>query len=258
MKKIRQFFQVILEPQPFPVRHVWRSHDIGIGRNVLGDARATTCLHVVSDRHMVFKPYLARENHVLTEGRASRNAHLRYDDGVFSDGNIVSDLHEVIDLDAPFDQRLSQGAAIYRGVCTHFDIILYHKRTELLYFPVLHTIPGVSEAVAAQHRTRVDDDPFADRDSAVQGHVWIDQSLFTDPHVFAYVREGIDSHSPLDDRSFAHIDKRQDSRFGRYLCLLRDARQVTHARFLMVGSVKHFSDFSICQAGIVNNDNVAD
>ena len=50
---------------------------------------------------------LPSQGDVFSEASATRNAGLRDDEAMRADDDIVSDLHEIIDLGAPFDPRFA-------------------------------------------------------------------------------------------------------------------------------------------------------
>ena len=123
---------------------------------------------------------------------------------------------------------------------------------------MLGAVPGIPEPIATQYGARMDDDPFADRDSVVQAHVGIDQRLLAYSYVISYVRKRIDGYLSFYDRAPAYMNERHNGSLGGDLRILRDARQSTDARLLVLRRVKHVSDFGVRKGGVVNDDHVLD
>ena len=123
-------------------------------------------------------------------------------DHVFSNVYVVSDVNEIIDFRSPPDAGHIQGSAIKCSVRADFDVILDLQPTDLREFFVatVFGIPHVSETVASQHGTRVDDDSITEPGAGINGDVGIE------PTVFSQDNAGAQHTTCADDGSLADLD----------------------------------------------------
>ena len=69
---------------------------------------------------------------VRTDDCTSGNAGTSGHGAVLADSNVVTNLHQVVELDAVLENRVLQRAAINAGIGADLDIIADHNRAELL------------------------------------------------------------------------------------------------------------------------------
>ena len=79
-----------------------------------------------------------------------------------ADLNVVTNLHQVIDLGASTDPRRSQGTTINRGVTTNLNIIFENDASYLRELDLLTSSKHIPEAVAPNHRAGVNGDTVAE------------------------------------------------------------------------------------------------
>src|SRR3989442_1561389 len=75
--------------------------------------------------------HLSRDHASTANARASGKAGHRSDDRVLSDVTVVTDMHEVIELDAPSQNCFAETAAIDRAIGTDFTVIFNAHASEL-------------------------------------------------------------------------------------------------------------------------------
>src|SRR4029077_4894219 len=97
-----------------------------------------------ADRHVVGKPDLSGQNHVVLDDNTTGDAALRDNDAMATDRNIVSDLHQVVDLGTLADHGIAIGATVDRSAGTDLHIILQDDAAHLQHLTVTgrsHDIP---------------------------------------------------------------------------------------------------------------------
>ena len=97
------------------------------------DASLKVTVHYAGSQteELVFK----NGDEIADIGRA-RYTHLRHDHAMSADRDVVSDLHEIIDLGAFADDRVAVGAAINRRVRADFNVVLDDDPADLRNFQV--------------------------------------------------------------------------------------------------------------------------
>src|SRR5207245_844080 len=81
-------------------------------RDVAGEARLRGDDSAVTDREMVGDAHLAGEHDTPADPARPGDPHLGDDDRVLADLDVVTDLHEVVDLGPAADDRLPQGGTV--------------------------------------------------------------------------------------------------------------------------------------------------
>ena len=87
---------------------------------------------------------------------------LRDHQAMLADGHVVGDLHQVIDLGAPADDRRAQRAAIDGHVGADLHVVADDHVADLRHFAVHAAVLHVAEAIRADHRAGVDAHAVAD------------------------------------------------------------------------------------------------
>ena len=108
-----------------------------------------------ADRHMTSHSCLAAEHDVILECRTPSNSNLGAQDAVFTNGDIVPDLHQVIDLGALADQRSAKSRTIDRTIGSDFNIVLQNYVSNLRDFLMTAPDEFVSKSVTSNHNARV-------------------------------------------------------------------------------------------------------
>src|SRR5262249_23069001 len=127
------------------------------------------------DAHMVGNAHLATKNRTLLDDGAARNAGLRGDHDIFADFNVVTDVYQVIDFRAPPNNGYIECAAINRRVGPDLDVIFDFKTSNLgkrEITPGLF-VSNISESVAAQNRTGVNNYPVPQSCTGIDRDIWI-------------------------------------------------------------------------------------
>jgi hypothetical protein len=88
----------------------------------------------VGDFNVTGNADLARYRNTFAHSRATGDASLRHDHGIFSDHDVVRDLHKIIDLYALLDPRPSKPCSIDRGVRADLYVIVDLDNAALLNF----------------------------------------------------------------------------------------------------------------------------
>src|SRR3989442_8856044 len=81
-------------------------------REVAGEARLRGDDSAVTDREMVGDAHLSGEHDTPADPARPGDPHLGDDDRVLADLDVVTDLHEVVDLGPAADDRLPQGGTV--------------------------------------------------------------------------------------------------------------------------------------------------
>ena len=147
---------------------------------------------------------LSGEEAVAPHPRGAGDAGLGRGYGVFADLDVVSDLNQVVELDAPADHRRIGLGAVDAGVGPDLYVVFDHHVAQLRN--LVETARGVgheAETVGADHGSRVQD------------------AVAADPAAFVYLDSGV------EDRAFAHRNPRSEVNLRIDLAVLADF----HARF---------------------------
>src|SRR5215471_4651198 len=98
-----------------------------------------------------------------------------------SDGNIVADLHQVVDLCALANHGVTVGAAIDRAPGADFHVVLNDDAADLRHFGMGAPAQCITKPVLAETAAWVNDDAVPDQ--AVQnGGLRADRTVAPDPH----------------------------------------------------------------------------
>src|SRR5258708_2255094 len=125
--------------------------------------------------------------------------------------HVVPDVDKIVEFDALGNAGIVQRAAIDGGVCADFDIVRDLHDADLRKFPVAAIAVDVTEAVRANHRSRVNLDTIADSSACVHGHAGIQAAIFTNPASRADDAMRTDLRPFPDMRIFANHRVRADA-----------------------------------------------
>ena len=146
--------------------------DFSIG-DIMGNSGARGDHRLSPHSNVVGDPRLASDHDMMAGRTAACDAHLGHDDIVFADLHVVRDLDEVIHFRPSPDNRSAEGGTVNRDVRSQLDIIFDDHRPDLGDLMMAALMLEKAEAVAADHRPRMDDDPVADHHAFSNRHVRI-------------------------------------------------------------------------------------
>src|SRR5262249_42421091 len=145
----------------------------------------------------------AHHDVVAELGRAG-DAALGHDDAMPSDHDVVGDLHQVVDLGAVADHRVSERAAVDGGVGADLDVVADDDAADLGPLAPASGAHREAEAVLPDAGAGVNDAAVAD-DGMRQGRTCADVAVAAEHDPVAHYRPGGDGRAAADD-SFAADD----------------------------------------------------
>src|SRR5262245_28415869 len=137
-------------------------------RHVGYDAALRPDDRTFADRYIIGKPDLSGQDDAILDDDTAGNPALRDDDAMTADRDIVSDLHQVVDLGAFANHGVAVGAAVDRGPGPDLHFILHDDSADLQYFAVTGRSHDVAEAILPDGAAGVHDDAVPDQ--AVGNH----------------------------------------------------------------------------------------
>jgi len=181
------------------------------GGDVVRDARLRGGARFVADLEMSRDADLACEHDVAADAAAAGDADLRREDGVLADADAVRDHHEVVDLRAAANARLSHGRPIDRRVRADLHVV-FDDDTALLRDLVMRAggVGDEAEAIAADHRAVLDDDASAEARAASQGHTRVEHAIVADDRLGAHDGMRMNRDAIADARGALDDDERAD------------------------------------------------
>src|SRR5688572_20566172 len=105
----------------------------------------------VADLDMIDYPHLSSQSHILAQFCTAGDPGLRRDHRVCSHGNIMRNLHEIIDLSASSNECAAKSCAIDGCIGADLDIVFDLDVAHLRDLDPMFAAPGVAEAVAANN-----------------------------------------------------------------------------------------------------------
>src|SRR2546425_6465980 len=168
----RELRQVALEDEDalgLDQRARRRAEHLLARRDVAGEAGLRGDDGAVTDREMVGDAHLSGEHDTPADPARPGDPYLGDDDRVLADLDVVTDLHEVVDLGPPADDRLPQGGTVDGRVGADLDVVLDQHGADLRDLPVRLAVESVAEAVGADHRARGDHDALAEPPPGADG-----------------------------------------------------------------------------------------
>ena len=167
----------------------------------------------------------------------------------------MSDLNQVVELDAPADHRRIGLGAVDAGVGPDLYVVFDHHVAQLRNF--VETARGVgheAETVGADHGSRVQDAVAADP----AAFVYLDSGV--EDRAFAHRNPRSEVNLRIDLAVFADFHARFDHReipdvaVGAHLGLFSDRSQLADAAAAGLGGVVHFEQFEHAGGGVVHLD----
>jgi hypothetical protein len=136
-------------------RHADTARQQSPGWHRLRHPRLRSDRGAIADLDMIDHAHLSSQRDILAEFGTSGDAGLSGDYRVFSDDNVMRNLHEVIDLCPSTDQGAAECSPVDRAIGADLDIVFDFDNTHLRDFDPLIADSGVAKAVAADHNTGV-------------------------------------------------------------------------------------------------------
>ena len=133
--------------------------------------------HAIADFEMAGETYLAGESHIISKASTTGNAGLSDDETVLADGDVVCNLHEVIDLRSFSDRGGPERAAIDRHIRANLYIVVNDHVSYLGNFAVRSRIENISESVRSDHSACMDSDSTAKLSLGVKSDVRIEKAF---------------------------------------------------------------------------------
>src|SRR6202171_4983322 len=112
---------------------------------------------------MVGEANLPAHHDVIPHGAAAGYTGLRDEHAVPSDGGVVSDLHQIVDLGALADDGISGRAAVDGRIGADLHVVLDDDAAGLRNLLMSPRARQIAEAVLPDTDTRMDDDAIADQ-----------------------------------------------------------------------------------------------
>src|SRR5262249_12425703 len=109
-----------------------------------------------ADRHVIGKPDLSGQNDAILDDHTTEIPAFRANDAMTADRDIVSDLHQVVDLGAFADHGVAVGAAVDGGPSPDLHVILHDDAADLQYLAVAGRSHDVAEAVLSNGAAGMD------------------------------------------------------------------------------------------------------
>src|SRR5262249_11699361 len=115
--------------------------------------------------HVVRNPHLTADDGIPLHHCASRNASLRRNDHILANIHVMTYMHQVIDLRATTNDRHVERAAIDSRIGTDLNVVLDFQTPDLGKRKIAAglLVAYITESVAAQHSSAMDDYAIADR-----------------------------------------------------------------------------------------------
>ena len=151
---------------------------------------------------------LGGDDYAASDFRASGNAGLSDENRGFTENDVVSNLHEVVDFRSFLDPGFAEAGAVDAGIRADFNIVVDLHDSVLGNLD--ETAEGwcVTEAVGADDGTRMDDDAVAEDAAVHDGDIGVDDAVFAD---FGVVT---DICAAADDRVVADFSMSLDNGVG--------------------------------------------
>jgi hypothetical protein len=167
--------------------------------------------HLIAQMEVAGHAHFAAKDDIAAQSGTAGNADLRHENRIFADHNIMAHHYQIIDAGSGLDPGRAEGGPVDAGIGADFDVVVDLHRADLRFLVMdAHPVGGKAEAVAADHRPMVEDDPPADGAAVGHGHVGMDDGIVADHGVAADHRAGMDGHPFTENNPVAEADQRTD------------------------------------------------
>src|SRR6185312_3347973 len=108
-------------------------------------------------------------------------------DAVLANLDVVSDLHQVVDLASRADPRRAHGRSVNGDAGAQLHVVLHDHIADLGELSVHPAVPHEAEAVAPDHGSGMDDHAVPDLAALAHGHVRVEERVGADPDAGAHI-----------------------------------------------------------------------
>ena len=132
---------------------------------------------------------LTSHHHMVADGRTASEPTLPGDDAVPSNGDVVCNVHEIVDLRSFANDSVVTTTSVDRGAGADFHLVVNDDAAELRNFEMSFRVGEISEAILANPAAGVEDHIVAD-DSMDDCRPRSDRAVAADAHVRTDYRSG--------------------------------------------------------------------
>src|SRR4029453_995307 len=161
----------------------------------------------IGDRQVIADTSLPAHDDVVAQRRAAGDSRLRDEDAVLSYRDVVSDLHQVVDLRAALDGGLTERRPVDRHVGAELDVVLDDHDATLRYPIVTPLVLDAAGPVASDDAPAVDVHAAPDPAPVEHGHVGGEHRVVADRDVVAGEHAGEERHPPAHANSATQGDE---------------------------------------------------
>ena len=165
-----------------------------------------------SDVRLLPKARLAPCHHVVVHSHSSRKPALRGHHHVFADSAVVPDVHQVVDLRAVVNQRISQCATVYAGVRPNLNIRANLDTANLRKLLVAAVLQHKPKAVGPDHAARMQNRPGSDLDARVNCDIRVDPASVSHDRVVPHIASSFDDRARANPYAVVKHDVRSNRR----------------------------------------------
>src|SRR5690606_1237983 len=123
---------------------------------------------------------LTAHHHEVTELRRASNRHLRNQNAIAADDDVVPDLDEIINFRTRPDAGILKGAAVDGGIGPDLDIVSDQNTAYLRHFQMSPRPHGEAEAILSDADTSVQNDTLP-QDGMADGSARADEAVRPNP-----------------------------------------------------------------------------
>ena len=170
--------------------------------------------------------HLPRQNHIVVDDGASRDADLRGKQHATSDADAVGDMHQVVDFCPGLNSGLADGWPVYCTVRANLHIVFDDDARALRNLEVRAVrLLRESESFAADYHAVMENDPIADDRALANRALRVDDAVVADNSAGTDGDMRIERRPRADGRARADGDERPDRDIGADLRIWRNRRQ---------------------------------
>ena len=171
--------------------------------DVVHDAGLSPDRDAVANLQMTGETDLSAENHVVAQFGAARDASLRHDDAMLTEGDVVGDLDQVIHLGALADNGRAERATVHGHICPQLDVVADDDVADLGHLAMDAVIQNVAEAIRADDRAGMDADAVADFSAGIERDVGKEVDVLAQQAIRANAVKGLQHGSRADPHPLA-------------------------------------------------------
>ena len=139
-------------------------------RNVAKHPRLPCDARTVADVDVTADACLSGEDHTVPDSRRAGDPDLRHQQAESPDANVVTDVHEIVDLRAGANDGVIDAAAVDRRVCPDLDVILDDAAADVGDLLVHAAAKDVAEPVGPDTHTGMQLNALAQASAGIEHH----------------------------------------------------------------------------------------